>query len=258
MAYFARLAITTIAVCAIAPIKQSNAGFCGPQSKIVKEFLIPEYTCFDLKGGTIPSAACAAVPSPDYKPVYFGTACQQHDRCYGTKGTSKSKCDEAFRDLLIATCDQTLTNKFRVLSRRACHKLARSYFKAVRKFGDEPFEQAQLAGRFIGEWRGIMRQPGFPNFDVTIEINGFRENAVCGKITHSDLSCSGNLRCLSLEGNLLLAQQKMTYGKDRCLGGLNKLTIDFNENLTRIWIRQSTGKEGARGTLHRKSRLMKE
>lgn len=93
--------------------QSAKAGFCDPQSQTVTEFFVPEYICFGIAGGTIFSAACATGRLVGYKPVHFGTACEEHDRCYATKENSKLKCDEEFRELLYLTCDETLTGKYR-------------------------------------------------------------------------------------------------------------------------------------------------
>ena len=91
----------------------AGIGSCGATWK--QRLAIPEYVCFDLIGGTLPYAICAAGAVVGYKPVYFGEACVEHDSCYSTAGVHKSKCDSDFRDLLLITCDLTLSGDFRGL-----------------------------------------------------------------------------------------------------------------------------------------------
>ena len=119
-------------------------GKCGPNAKPVWEFVIPEYVCFGLAGGTLPSVACGLVVPVGYKPVYFGAACRQHDTCYAARGARKATCDRNFRELLTATCDQTLDGRFRTLGRKACHNAASEYYHQVSAKGCEPFKAAQL------------------------------------------------------------------------------------------------------------------
>lgn len=118
---------------------------CGPNSRQVWEFFIPEYVCFGLAGGTLPSAAiCGPGVLAGYKPVYFGAACRRHDTCYAARGARKATCDRNFRELLTATCDQTLDGRFRTLGRKACHNAASEYYHQVSAKGCEPFKAAQL------------------------------------------------------------------------------------------------------------------
>jgi len=119
------------------------ARYCGPSSSFWLELAIPEYVCFSIEGGTLPSAACAAGAVVGYKPVYFGAACQGHDGCYGTKGEKTSTWYKNFRSLLIQTYDTTLTGGFRKGSRGNCHNVVADYYHQVRAKGCSAYTSAR-------------------------------------------------------------------------------------------------------------------
>lgn len=115
-------------------------GECGSSWR--QKIAIPEYNCFGY-GGVVPFVWCAPAVLVGYKPVYFGVACQQHDRCYGRTGAIKSECDKEFLDNITAACTGTLTGKFRSTSLELCKKTASVYFSAVSAKGCAPFKSAQ-------------------------------------------------------------------------------------------------------------------
>ncbi|MBI3818035.1 MAG: carboxypeptidase regulatory-like domain-containing protein [Planctomycetes bacterium] len=73
--------------------------------------------------------------------VDFTPACNAHDICYGTYPASKSQCDLAFYQNLLAICAATFPNDQSKAAK--CNNLAYIYYKAVDKFGGDPFKKAQ-------------------------------------------------------------------------------------------------------------------
>lgn len=83
----------------------------------------------------------------DFRPV-----CDDHDRCYGTLGQSRERCDNAFRSGLRAKCEKellrsagglldTVVTGGQALNR--CYDIAKIYYQAVRERGGTAYSKAQ-------------------------------------------------------------------------------------------------------------------
>jgi len=68
----------------------------------------------------------------------FREACQRHDDCYGTCGSSRRDCDRQFLSDARNRCAQ-----YRGLQREACRATAQIYYIAIRTFGAGPYRNAQ-------------------------------------------------------------------------------------------------------------------
>jgi hypothetical protein len=122
---------------------------CG--SGFVQRFLIPDYVCFNADGEMDSNAVnCAAKKLRGYEAVYFGEACRTHDQCYGRPGSVRSACDSAFRTLLGATCDETLSGPAWSVARRTCWQQANTWYRTVQTRGCEAFKAAQTAVGNVG------------------------------------------------------------------------------------------------------------
>lgn len=87
----------------------------------------------------------------------FGSACQNHDDCYGTCGENKGRCDAKFLADMMAVCkrapppyeslcfsEYTHTYYPCTISPQAqCESYAQTYYAAVSSFGQGPFDRAQ-------------------------------------------------------------------------------------------------------------------
>ncbi len=115
----------------------AGLGLCG--SSATQRYLVPDGICVFPNGDVRPFAC----NMPHAKLVPFTNACEQHDSCYGAKGTKKSTCDTQFYKNLNSACRSTLTNSFPEAGRRACYQFATTYNDTVRAKGCEPFKKAQ-------------------------------------------------------------------------------------------------------------------
>ena len=88
-----------------------------------------------------PGIFALIIPDCPLGVVCFGDACNEHDRCYGTCGTSKVVCDDFFLDILLDTCRETRGEDDEVFER--CVSLAYIYWQAVARFGQIAFDIAQ-------------------------------------------------------------------------------------------------------------------
>lgn len=71
----------------------------------------------------------------------LGYACQAHDDCYDTCGVPKAQCDQRFCDEMQEICNQTPW-----YSRADCRSSARTFCWAVRRHGQNAYNDAQAAG----------------------------------------------------------------------------------------------------------------
>ena len=83
---------------------------------------------------------------------FFGSACDNHDICYGTCGNTKAACDAQFAKDLLAACDVFWNsmglNKANPLAWGldfACREQAGDYVMAVQLLGDNAYKEAQNA-----------------------------------------------------------------------------------------------------------------
>ena len=100
-----------------------KANGCGPAGW--KSLIIPDKIVFVPRIGWIS----------------FTPACDIHDICYGTCGSSKSDCDFALRLNAISIC-QRIPQTFKG-EREACFSAAENFFLAVSKAGGSAFDVAQ-------------------------------------------------------------------------------------------------------------------
>ena len=90
------------------------------------------------------------VPNRPYLVIDFTTACNNHDKCFGTCGALKTKCDKDFYDDMVFLCYQkynwnSVTPAPPIYENllNVCKSLANAYFQAVSNFGNEPYNNAQ-------------------------------------------------------------------------------------------------------------------
>ncbi|NPA72445.1 MAG: hypothetical protein GXO35_06405, partial [Gammaproteobacteria bacterium] len=76
-------------------------------------------------------------PVPGFDGRKFQAACNEHDKCYGTPGISKTQCDSYFKKNLLYTCSKFLPN---------CYASAQTYYWAVKIAGESYYDAAQQAG----------------------------------------------------------------------------------------------------------------
>ncbi len=76
----------------------------------------------------LPPALKALVPQGHHG-ADFRPACRNHDRCYGTPGTTKASCDRQFLDNLLSACESS--KRPRSCKRRAAGCTSRSVSSAV-------------------------------------------------------------------------------------------------------------------------------
>ena len=87
------------------------------------------------------------VPDRDYSiigylfDVDFKVACNKHDACYGTCAENKATCDTNLYNGMIQECDK-IPNLF-FTEKARCYAMAKTFYFAVDKLGDGPFESAQ-------------------------------------------------------------------------------------------------------------------
>jgi alpha-tubulin suppressor-like RCC1 family protein len=98
-------------------------------------------------GGGNPITNCGVIP-PVFIPFggpltyCFTTPCDNHDRCYGTCGADKNRCDTTFLNEMLAVCSSSYTNNPGAYA--ACEARAHAYFAAVAIFGGTlAYEPAQ-------------------------------------------------------------------------------------------------------------------
>jgi RHS repeat-associated protein len=78
------------------------------------------------------------VPDSFFNKYDFTQACENHDRCYDQKGTSKNACDDQFYKDMCSEC-----NKLSGLWWSNCMSMAGSYSEAVRNLGRGAYRRAQ-------------------------------------------------------------------------------------------------------------------
>ena len=130
------------AVLALAVSNVSDAtvlGICG--STKGQRYIIPDGNCIFPNGDVRPFAC----NMPNTKYVNFRSACSAHDRCYSTKGATRSACDTRLYKDMTSACRSALTTTFPEAGRKACFQLAIGYNDKVRELGCPAFKQAQEA-----------------------------------------------------------------------------------------------------------------
>jgi hypothetical protein len=115
--------------------------------------------------------------------------------------------------------------------------------------------EQDAARKFIGSWEGTMTSdvPGFEKFPVAIVIDEFTYGKWCGELYHDDpLDADGKLLGIKIEGKTMTLAQTIFRGRDRCLDGLNVLTLIDDSTMERTWVDPDTGKPRDKGVLKRK------
>jgi hypothetical protein len=79
--------------------------------------------------------------------LWFTSACNTHDICYGTLGASKSACDTQFYNNMRAICSSRYPHWYQAVQRNACYASAWTYYQAVKQFGQSAFDNAQKHAR---------------------------------------------------------------------------------------------------------------
>lgn len=91
------------------------------------------------------------VPENPFWIAHFTPACNNHDTCYETCGADKAVCDKEFLTDMQVICyfKYGWANPYEeppsdlVVKQKACNLAAKSYYKAVNKYGKKPFKDAQ-------------------------------------------------------------------------------------------------------------------
>jgi len=92
------------------------------------------------------------IPVPD-RPfgINFKPACESHDKNYARLSRTREVADQVFLLDLLAICRRTFLNeKFNVAERASyigCVHLAITYYHAVRLFGKDAYDKAQVQAR---------------------------------------------------------------------------------------------------------------
>lgn len=115
--------------------------------------------------GPVAAAICPdRVPKPGFKPqtngcgdssflgglvpngwnrATFKPACDAHDRCYGTCNANRAGCDRDFLKDLYQACDRAYRGTQEQGFRDRCRSRAHTYYEAVFRRGQTPYEVAQ-------------------------------------------------------------------------------------------------------------------
>ena len=113
----------------------------------------------------------------------------------------------------------------------------------------------ETAKKFLGKWKGSMDSPTLKKFPVEIEITELEFGKWCGDLKHdAPLDASGKLLGIKFEGKTVIFAQTIFEGRERCLDGLNILTLTDDNTIERVWVDPSTGKTRDKGTLKRQAR----
>jgi len=75
--------------------------------------------------------------------LWFTSACNAHDICYGTRGNAKSACDSRFYGDMKAICANRYGRWYQAIQRGACYASAWTYYEAVKQFGQSAYDNAQ-------------------------------------------------------------------------------------------------------------------
>jgi hypothetical protein len=124
---------------------QPTVNGCGPEkfSKLIKFGVIPQgYGDANFSNGGCPSTQSCG--------------CNQHDRCYGTCNKDKKACDDAFRQELLKSCDNTYPVDPRGRAGCSdglcfsnneelgiCYARANKYYNLVAGLGQSAYDDAQ-------------------------------------------------------------------------------------------------------------------
>jgi hypothetical protein len=116
----------------------------------------------------------------------------------------------------------------------------------------------EAAKKFVGKWKGTMKSPENEDFPVEIEITEFMFGKWCGNLKHvAPLDADGKLLGVKVEGKTMFLAQTVFRGRERCLDGMNMLTLTDDNTLERVWVDPETGKARDKGTLKRSGRRSK-
>lgn len=131
-------------------------------------------------------------------------------------------------------------------------RLAEEAQKAEEKAVAEQANRLSVTSkRIAGNWRGVMTQPGFPDFPISAEFYAYSQGGSCGRFDQPTIGCRGTFICTEVLEDAYIVRQEMEVGHDRCTGGTNRIEAQADGTLLRIWIDPRTGREGARGALTR-------
>lgn len=98
--------------------------------------------------GCGPENGVVSVPQTPLGVATFTPACNDHDICYGTCNSSKSKCDSDFFIDMAAICatDYPSNGLIDVVERALCVQLAATYANAVSVGGGDAYQTGQKEG----------------------------------------------------------------------------------------------------------------
>ena len=85
----------------------------------------------DRRGSGRPSRASERRGRPRQYRVSFTPACEQHDACYGRRGSRKSSCDTQFYRAMLSACRDAIPSQARSAQLR-CINIAGSYNDVLR------------------------------------------------------------------------------------------------------------------------------
>lgn len=100
----------------------------------------PPNGCGPAGFGGIPEAL---VPEEPIGGISFTPACNNHDSCYATCGSSQDECDEAFHDDMLETCQNEAAAAG--VDLEDCMAMASFYAAMVATYGGGAFDSAQVA-----------------------------------------------------------------------------------------------------------------
>lgn len=92
-------------------------------------------------------------------------------------------------------------------------------------------------------WVGMFDQPNFGEYPVLLSI---RDDHI--RIDYPSLPCGGFLAFDKIEGDIAFLKENLSYGQDRCLGGL-EIQISKQDGLLRFAVVLPDGSPGGEGAL---------
>lgn len=112
--------------------------------------------------------------------------------------------------------------------------------------------KAKGRSRFSGLWEGMVHQPGYSDYLVTLRLNEPTEEGQCGTVDYPTIGCGGKVICKKTYGNTLLLNEELSYGSWKCMkGGTIQMVLIDTVRAEWAWLRPN-GKTEATGTVSKR------
>ncbi|MDI6099274.1 phospholipase A2 [Actinoplanes sp. NEAU-A12] len=126
----------TVNIAWFEPIGRVNPKAPAGQPSILAGISIPSNYVYDPSRGSLHDYCTW---SPDrWRNVDFRGSCARHDMCYERPGQRKAACDNTFKNDLEVSCDMTYIPGVATTLNRLCYRMAKTYYEAVQRFGNDP------------------------------------------------------------------------------------------------------------------------